>query len=375
MLPLRQRQQDTTCRRCCPYSRRCNTVKIAMSSSSSTMALAAAMGAPPVQPLTRKNFLAWKALVLPAFRGARVIGLLNGSDRAPAEIVEIDGPDKEKNFVEKPAYVAWIGRDQQALIYLLNSLSPDILSHVLGAETTVAAWKTIDNMFKTVARSKVQHLRSELNDTKKLQMSADEYYTKMKGFASELATVGKSPDDDELIGYMLCGLDVDHYNALIANINAPRSLKRGSLPLPISLVVVVMTVMVDTMVHVVAAAPSAGKQIDAWSTVEEEEADGPVTVETAVMDRGDVTMHTHGRMVVVTVHSVVMMMTIAAMMVAARDVVALTVLPHPLLTPPIRSTLFMATLPRIVGGAMRMMMIVTTRVTRVTRVQTLHPMV
>jgi hypothetical protein len=75
------------------------------------------------------------------------------------------------------------------------------------------------NMFKTAARSKVQHLRSELNDTKKLQMSADEYYTKMKGFASELAAVGQSLDADELIVYMLHGLDVDHHNALITNIN------------------------------------------------------------------------------------------------------------------------------------------------------------
>jgi hypothetical protein len=86
-------------------------------------------------------------------------------------------------------------------------------------DTTAAAWKTIDNMFKTVARSKVQHLCSELNDTKKLQMSADEYYTKKKGFASEIVVVGKALDDDELIGYMLRGLEVDHYNAQITNIN------------------------------------------------------------------------------------------------------------------------------------------------------------
>ncbi|KAK1613760.1 hypothetical protein QYE76_019277 [Lolium multiflorum] len=344
-----------------------------MSSASSTMALAAALGSPLAQPLTRKNFLAWKALVLPAFRGARVMGLLDGSDRAPAKTMEVDGPDKEKVPVENPAYVAWIGRDQQALRYLLNSLSPDILSHVLGAETTAAAWKTIDNMFKTSARSKVQHLRSELNDIKKLQMSANEYYTKMKGFASELAAVGEALDDDELIGYMLRGLDVDHYNALITNINAPRSLEKGSHPLSISLAMVVM--MVATVVHVMAAVPSVGK-IDTRSTVEEEEADGLVTVETAVMtavmDHGDAMIHAHGRMVVVTAHAAVMMMTVAAMMVTARYAVTLTVLPRPLLTPPAKSALFMATPLRIVGGAMRMMMIVATRVVRV---QTLHPMV
>ena len=121
--------------------------------------------------------------------------------------------------MENLAYVAWIARDKQALCFLLNSLSPDILSHVLGVSSTVEAWSTIDNMFKTAARSKVQHLRIELNDTKKLNMTADQYYTKMKGFASELAALGKPLEDDELMGYLLRGLNRVHYNALITSIN------------------------------------------------------------------------------------------------------------------------------------------------------------
>jgi hypothetical protein len=70
-------------------------------------------------------------------------------------------------------------------------------------------------MFKTTACSKVQHLRSKLNDTKKLAMTADDYYTTMKGFASKLAVVGKPLDEDELVGYLLHGLNKDQYNSLI----------------------------------------------------------------------------------------------------------------------------------------------------------------
>jgi hypothetical protein len=86
-------------------------------------------------------------------------------------------------------------------------------------ESSAEAWSTIDGMFKTAACSKVQHLRSLLSDTKKLAMSADDYFTKMKGFASELAAVGKPLDKDELVGYLLRGLDKDHYNSLITNVN------------------------------------------------------------------------------------------------------------------------------------------------------------
>ena len=40
----------------------------------------------------------------------------------------------------------------------------------------------------------------------------------MKGFASELAAAGKPLEDDELIGYILHGLD-SSYNSLVAAVN------------------------------------------------------------------------------------------------------------------------------------------------------------
>jgi hypothetical protein len=118
------------------------------------------------------------------------MGLLDGTDRAPSETLELEDEKGKKVEVENSAYAAWIERDQLVLKFLLSSLSPDILSHVLGVESSAESWSTIDGMFKTAARSKIQHLRSQLNDTKKQAMSADDYFTKMKGFASELAVVG-----------------------------------------------------------------------------------------------------------------------------------------------------------------------------------------
>jgi hypothetical protein len=50
-------------------------------------------------------------------------------------------------------------------------------------------------------------------------MSADKYFTKMKGFASDLVAVGKPLDEDKLVRYLLRELEKDHYNSLITNIN------------------------------------------------------------------------------------------------------------------------------------------------------------
>ena len=187
-------------------------------SSSSRPSLASDLGAPPTQTLTRGNFLLWKALVLPVFRGANVMGLLDGTDRAPPKTLEVEDRDKKMITVENPDYLSRLARDQQVPRFLLNSLSPEILSHVLGMESTAAVWATINTMFSAASRSRVQHLRSALNDTKKKDLTADQYITKMKGFASELATAGKPLEDDELIGYLLHGLG-SSYNSLVAAVN------------------------------------------------------------------------------------------------------------------------------------------------------------
>jgi hypothetical protein len=85
-------------------------------------------------------------------------------------------------------------------------------------DSTAGAWAAINGMFTTASRTKAQHLRGKLNDTKKLSMTADQYYTKMKGFAYELLALGKPVDNDELLGYLLHGLEKDDYNPLITSV-------------------------------------------------------------------------------------------------------------------------------------------------------------
>jgi hypothetical protein len=72
------------------------------------------------------------------------MGLLDGSDEAPPKIVEAEDSNKGKIQVSNPDYVAWIARDQLVMRWLLNSLSPDVLSHVLGVDSTASSWAAID---------------------------------------------------------------------------------------------------------------------------------------------------------------------------------------------------------------------------------------
>jgi hypothetical protein len=150
----------------------------------------------------------------PPVRGAMVLGLLDGTDTALNKTLEVEDFDKKKTMVPNPAYATWLAHDQHVLGWLVNSLSPEILAHVIDQDNTIVAWSTITSMFSSASKSKASHLRTALNNSKKKDMTADQYVTKMKGYVSELAAVEKIVDDDEFVGYILNGVDKT-YSALV----------------------------------------------------------------------------------------------------------------------------------------------------------------
>jgi hypothetical protein len=103
------------------------------------------------------------------------------------------------------------------LAYLLNSLSKEILGHVATKVTATAAWSALEELFTSQSRSKVTNLRFALTNTKKGNMTMSQYFTKMKGLTDELATSEKILDDEEIVSYILNGLDSD-YTPLVSSI-------------------------------------------------------------------------------------------------------------------------------------------------------------
>jgi hypothetical protein len=125
------------------------------SSSSAGPALVAALGTPPSQKLTRSNFLFWKTLVYPPLRGAQVLDLLDGTDAAPATYLEAEDSDGKKKKIPNPDYASWVSRDSTVLGWILNSLSPEILAHTIGVESTAAVWAIINKVCGSSSRSKI----------------------------------------------------------------------------------------------------------------------------------------------------------------------------------------------------------------------------
>jgi hypothetical protein len=72
------------------------------------------LGAPPYEKLTRSNYPIWRAKILPAIRGAQLVGLLDGTDAALAKMLSQVPADKEKEPEDVPNPQRTISRDHDA---------------------------------------------------------------------------------------------------------------------------------------------------------------------------------------------------------------------------------------------------------------------
>jgi hypothetical protein len=130
------------------------------------MPLSSLLRSPPSQKVTSANFLFWKTLVFQPLRGAQVLRLHDGIDTTPAKTLEVEDANKKKTMIPNPAYTVCIARGAMVHGFIFNLLSPEIHAHAVGLETTVEVWTIITNMFTSGSRTKINHVRGALNNTK-----------------------------------------------------------------------------------------------------------------------------------------------------------------------------------------------------------------
>jgi hypothetical protein len=88
---------------------------------------------------------------------------------------------------------------------------------VVGATTARHAWSTLERMYALGSRARIMQIRMQLTTLQKGDLTAAEYFRKMKRFIDTLAAIGKRLEDEEFISYLLHGLPSD-YNSLVTSI-------------------------------------------------------------------------------------------------------------------------------------------------------------
>jgi hypothetical protein len=141
------------------------------------------------------------------------------TDSAPDKHLVMTNPDKSTSSTPNPTYTSWVARDQAVLSYLLSSLTHETLLHVSRCTTAAHAWETLAKLYSSQTRARSVNTRITLSTMKKNQLLISEYYSKMSQFADDLAASGAPLRDDELVAYLLVGLD-EAYNPLFTSVVA-----------------------------------------------------------------------------------------------------------------------------------------------------------
>lgn len=114
-----------------------------MASTSTTPAMGTQLNHVVSEKLAQGNFLLWKAQVLPAIRGAQLMGFLDGTADAPAETIEVTVKDSKPETKTNPAYATRVTQDQQVLGYLLNSMTREVLGQMTSCTSTSTKSKAV----------------------------------------------------------------------------------------------------------------------------------------------------------------------------------------------------------------------------------------
>jgi hypothetical protein len=185
--------------------------------TSSSDPVPASLSIPITKKLTRGNFQMWRVQVLPAIHAAQLEAFIDGSDKAPEKTLDIE-KDTKKLVIPNPDYAVLCMCDQHVLTYLVTSLSQEVLAGIASNSTATDMWVVISKSFALQSKSRALHFRNQLVVTCKGDLSVAVYFSTMCGYTDEMATVGKPLDDNDVVSYILNGLDVD-YNSLVEHVN------------------------------------------------------------------------------------------------------------------------------------------------------------
>jgi hypothetical protein len=126
-------------------------------------------------------------------------------------------------------YEDWLAADQQVLSFIFASVTKEILVHVAAAKTAADAWKILEEQLASQTRARAVNVCMALATTRKGNLSVAEYLAKMQGLGNDMAGTGKPLDDEDLVQYILAGLDED-YDSIVKSILArPQAISVGEL--------------------------------------------------------------------------------------------------------------------------------------------------
>ncbi|KAL5564462.1 hypothetical protein UlMin_027626 [Ulmus minor] len=162
--------------------------------------------------LDRSNYVLWRSQMDNVIYANGFENFIEGLSVCPEKTDPTTG-------AVNPEFVAWRRQDRLILSWIYSSLTPEIMSQIVGHTTSNSAWNALEKIFSSSSRAQIMQLRLQLQTTKKNSISMIDFIMKIKGFCDSLAAIGESVSEQDQIMNLLAGLGSD-YNAVVTSISA-----------------------------------------------------------------------------------------------------------------------------------------------------------
>jgi hypothetical protein len=189
-----------------------------MASSSQTVVPTPLLGQIVAAKLSKTNYALWRTQVLPIIRGAQLQGYFDGSLAVPEEKIPNKSDDKTTEEINLE-FIRWTALEQQVLGFLMTTMTPEVMCQVASCTTPKDVWSLLEQTYVSQSRARTVNTRIALATTRKGNMTVSEYITKMKSLADEMRSAKQVIDDEELVSYILAGLDSE-FNPVVSAIVA-----------------------------------------------------------------------------------------------------------------------------------------------------------
>ncbi|KAA8523788.1 hypothetical protein F0562_010211 [Nyssa sinensis] len=147
------------------------------------------------------NYLNWTTQFIPILRSHDLLGIVDGSEPCPVQFVT-DDKDKPTSVVTTD-YLVWQKKDQFILAWINATLTEKVLSTVYGRTSSRQVWNTLSNRFAPHSRSRISHLKRQLQTLNQSNKTCTDYLLTAKNWSDQLAAVGKLVDEEDLISYVV----------------------------------------------------------------------------------------------------------------------------------------------------------------------------
>ena len=154
--------------------------------------------------LDNTNYIVWKHQITMILETYSFYELLEEPQLAPEKFLkDLSGV---YTAIVNLEYTFWRSKENALLTFISSTLSPSILSLIVGCTSALKVWKVLENRFSSISRSHVINLKGELHNLKKGADFVDAYLRKIKVVRDKLLVVGVILDDEELLHITLKGL-------------------------------------------------------------------------------------------------------------------------------------------------------------------------